>query len=343
MFNFLSGEKRSESPKTAAEAAMSYFGSFVSSVQDITTVIKTQVERVADTALSDFSKEQNAFVCQKNKHGCEPALPPWTGCSDESKLKDQIIALSVDKRNFLRDPPPGARQFNFDFETFYPVAMVTLLEDPKLEVMRFELVPKEISEEHFWRNYFYRVSLIKQSSAALSSNDAKPPAGVTSSQSSPSPIPVNADVRSSSTWSGGLPVVGAILSPASPVTSVLEDSDLESEASFAGEPSELSDAPTIPWKPSVSPVGNSSTPTDITVTPRAEHVTVAIVSTTDKVDDATTPEWEVALQKELNSIENLDDLEASLSMDMANLSNLTAQEGQDWEKEIQGMLDDADM
>ncbi|XP_042221862.1 synapse-associated protein 1-like isoform X1 [Homarus americanus] len=29
--------------------------------------------------------------------------------------------------------------------------------------MRFELVPKTINEETFWRNYFYRVGLIRQS------------------------------------------------------------------------------------------------------------------------------------------------------------------------------------
>uniref|UniRef100_A0A3Q1HRZ4 Synapse associated protein 1 n=1 Tax=Acanthochromis polyacanthus TaxID=80966 RepID=A0A3Q1HRZ4_9TELE len=29
--------------------------------------------------------------------------------------------------------------------------------------MRFDLVPKHVKEEVFWRNYFYRVSLIKQS------------------------------------------------------------------------------------------------------------------------------------------------------------------------------------
>lgn len=35
-------------------------------------------------------------------------------------------------------------------------------EDPALEKMRFDLVPKIITEENFWRNYFYRVSLICQ-------------------------------------------------------------------------------------------------------------------------------------------------------------------------------------
>eukprot|EP00069_Balaena_mysticetus_P010035 bmy_01261T0 len=67
-----------------------------------------------------------------------------------------------DKRNFLRDPPAGV-QFNFDFDQMYPVALVMLQEDELLSRMRFALVPKLVKEEVFWRNYFYRVSLIKQS------------------------------------------------------------------------------------------------------------------------------------------------------------------------------------
>ena len=33
----------------------------------------------------------------------------------------------------------------------------------KLYNYRYELVPKVIKEDEFWKNYFYRVSLIKQS------------------------------------------------------------------------------------------------------------------------------------------------------------------------------------
>lgn len=40
--------------------------------------------------------------------------------------------------------------------------MATLKEDPNLNKMRFYLVPKEIEEQVFWRNYFYRVTLLKQ-------------------------------------------------------------------------------------------------------------------------------------------------------------------------------------
>lgn len=94
-------------------------------------------------------------------------------------------------------------QFSFDYNAAYPVAKAVLQEDDNLQKMRFELVPKQyvfsnvhsrnfaadveivdipsvfvwvmfcfvcirVTEEHFWRNYFYRVSLIKQS-AQLSS------------------------------------------------------------------------------------------------------------------------------------------------------------------------------
>ena len=47
-----------------------------------------------------------------------------------------------DSRNVLRNPPPGV-QFLFDFAKSYPVAMATLKEDPRLQKLRFELVPKK--------------------------------------------------------------------------------------------------------------------------------------------------------------------------------------------------------
>ncbi|NXV77364.1 SYAP1 protein, partial [Atlantisia rogersi] len=92
----------------------------------------------------------------------EAAVPPWVDSNEEETIQQQILALSADKRNFLRDPPAGV-QFNFDFDQMYPVAMVMLQEDELLNRMRFDLVPKHVKEEVFWRNYFYRVSLIKQS------------------------------------------------------------------------------------------------------------------------------------------------------------------------------------
>jgi hypothetical protein len=41
----------------------------------------------------------------------------------------------------MRSPPSGV-DFQFDYEIYYPIALAILAEDPELEKMRFELVPK---------------------------------------------------------------------------------------------------------------------------------------------------------------------------------------------------------
>ncbi|XP_055643866.1 synapse-associated protein of 47 kDa isoform X3 [Toxorhynchites rutilus septentrionalis] len=113
-----------------------------------------------NTILGEFNKEQEAFI--KNQQGAGgPSVCPWVGHSNEAKIKEEILSLSADRRNFVRAPPAGV-EFEFDYDQSYPVALAIMNEDKELEKMRFELVPKIITEENFWRNYFYRVSLICQ-------------------------------------------------------------------------------------------------------------------------------------------------------------------------------------
>uniref|UniRef100_G3PLM4 BSD domain-containing protein n=1 Tax=Gasterosteus aculeatus aculeatus TaxID=481459 RepID=G3PLM4_GASAC len=114
------------------------------------------------TILGEFQKEQEKFVQEKKAKASGFAVPPWVGYNEEAAIQQQILALSADKRHFLRDPPAGV-QFHFDFERMHPVAMVMLEEDELLRQMRFQLVPKRMKEEAFWKNYFYRVSLIERS------------------------------------------------------------------------------------------------------------------------------------------------------------------------------------
>lgn len=92
----------------------------------------------------------------------EAPVAPWSGYQNEEDLREKIIALSADSRNFLRAPPGGV---NFDLETSGVAAhaLVLLKEDPRLERMRYDFVPKRVKEDEFWRNYFYRVGLVKQS------------------------------------------------------------------------------------------------------------------------------------------------------------------------------------
>uniref|UniRef100_A0A8C1XN80 Synapse-associated protein 1 n=1 Tax=Cyprinus carpio TaxID=7962 RepID=A0A8C1XN80_CYPCA len=127
------------------------------------TVEESNIDGIIDkTILGDFQKEQEKFVQEKNARKSDAAVPPWVGYTEEETIQQQILALSADKRNFLRDPPAGV-QFQFDFDQMSAVALVMLQEDELLNRMRFDLVPKQVKEDVFWRNYFYRVSLIKQS------------------------------------------------------------------------------------------------------------------------------------------------------------------------------------
>lgn len=138
------------------------------------------------TILGDFSREQEKFVStnRERKKQSEAAVAPWVGYNEEEAMKTQILALSKDKRNVLRNPPSGV-QFYFDYESIFPIAMVMLDEDPNLKALRFELVPKQVKEEMFWRNYFYRVSLIKQSTQLTSMTHQRGAAAVSSGKSSP--------------------------------------------------------------------------------------------------------------------------------------------------------------
>ncbi|XP_053200633.1 synapse-associated protein 1-like isoform X2 [Panonychus citri] len=130
------------------------------------TKLKQTVEH--NSLLADFTKEQQEFI---KEHGgnIEVGEPPWIGCEQEEEVKTQIISLSQDKRNFVRSPPSGV-QFDFDMQQMLPVTLAILKHDPNLEKMRFDLVPKLVNEETFWRNYFYRVSLIKQSTSLSNMN-----------------------------------------------------------------------------------------------------------------------------------------------------------------------------
>ncbi|EGW02129.1 Synapse-associated protein 1 [Cricetulus griseus] len=160
------------------------------SVAETAQTIRKSVEEgkidgiIDKTIIGDFQKEQKKFVEEQHTKKSEAAVPPWVDSHDEETIQQQILALSADKRNFLRDPPAGVH-FNFDFDQMYPVALVMLKEDELLSKMRFALVPKQlcytilcaldphiltcvtvyqsVKEEVFWRNYFYRISLIKQS------------------------------------------------------------------------------------------------------------------------------------------------------------------------------------
>lgn len=89
--------------------------------------------------MGEFNKEQEAFA--KSQGGNKDSVPPWVGHKNEASVKDEILLLSSDRRNFVRAPPAGV-DFQFDYDVSYPTALAIMTEDTALEKMRFELVPK---------------------------------------------------------------------------------------------------------------------------------------------------------------------------------------------------------
>lgn len=112
--------------------------------QTVSQTAKQVKQAVENTSiLTDFTKEQQEFI---KEHGgsMQAGFLPWEDIQDDAKVADireQILSLSQDKRNFVRSPPNDSN-FQFDPQTCYPVALSLLKEDPNLSKMRFELVPK---------------------------------------------------------------------------------------------------------------------------------------------------------------------------------------------------------
>ncbi|KAG0721581.1 Synapse-associated protein [Chionoecetes opilio] len=66
-----------------------------------------------------------------------------------SKIKETV--QKNDRRNFVCQPPAGVN-FEFELESFLPVAQATLAQDPNLENMPAQLLPKTFrSIDEAWR------------------------------------------------------------------------------------------------------------------------------------------------------------------------------------------------
>ncbi|XP_055337277.1 synapse-associated protein 1-like isoform X2 [Paramacrobiotus metropolitanus] len=167
-------ESHPEKPLKVQKTA-GLFGVFSNLAAGITTASQSVLEQAKEaskavqktledkTIIGGFNRMQNEFIQERMARDKGPGVAPWSGCNNEEEVKKQVLALSADRRNFTRDPPSGAN-FEFDLESAMPIAVILLQDDPELNKKRFELVPKVVSEHDFWRNYYYRISLIKQSS-----------------------------------------------------------------------------------------------------------------------------------------------------------------------------------
>lgn len=121
------------------------------------------------TIIGELDKENKEFSEQLKREklvDINTVNAPWIGLPNEEQTKKHILALSNDPRNFLEEPPAG---IEINVDNVEQVAASLMKHDPNLNKIRYELVPKKISEEKFWNNYFYRVSLVQKMSKSKAS------------------------------------------------------------------------------------------------------------------------------------------------------------------------------
>ncbi|KAI3386620.1 hypothetical protein SNEBB_008752 [Seison nebaliae] len=152
----------------------------VKSVNDSTKFIKSEAVAIAESVL----EEEPKFLTENEKllENRRQVVLPWVGYTKEEQLRECILEISKEESNFLRPPPSSILEEETSYDDddgeekvnekkFLKVsvgrqlelAKMLLKEDDNLKKIRYELVPKKINENDFWRNYFYRVSLVKNS------------------------------------------------------------------------------------------------------------------------------------------------------------------------------------
>ncbi|VDM68951.1 unnamed protein product, partial [Strongylus vulgaris] len=148
---------------------------------------------VENTLIGELDREQEAFAAELAASRLPDVVEPWDGLPDRDFAKKKILALSLDHHNFIRESPG---ECEFDEATMQAMAKRLVEVDPNLSRVRFELVPKQLNEEKFWHNYFYRVSLIRQS-LMTNASDVQTPVR----KASPAPIetPSSSEVDKAST------------------------------------------------------------------------------------------------------------------------------------------------
>lgn len=88
---------------------------------------------------------------------------PWEGLPSHQALclTKEIFALGVDENSLLMHTDELQYEFNFNMDHYIILAQIMIKLDLNLKKTRHELVPELISEDHFWRNYFYKIEFLK--------------------------------------------------------------------------------------------------------------------------------------------------------------------------------------
>jgi len=320
-----------ENVKQVASKLGSYLYGFASVATNTASKLKdTAAEQFDKGILADFNRENEKFKQENETRRIGDGVPPWVGYHEEAAMKRQILALSTDERNFLRSPPSGV-DFVFDVEQKMPVAMATLAQDENLEKMRFQLVPKKVTEEKFWRNYFYRVSLVKQSTqlSSMADNEMKLSHSSTESLNKTSDsmetaatTTTTADTQQEGNSSGGDEILDT--------DDIVEDDDEQLVGSPSAAHEFVSDSfqgnEGLSEEERIQMMGEASEDTVDETAAVDDDNNTAVTSEVVGIERSESDDWDLEkeLQEEIESFE---------------LVNENTEESEHWEKEIEDLIE----
>ncbi|KAI8096979.1 uncharacterized protein BX664DRAFT_356272 [Halteromyces radiatus] len=162
--SFFSSFASSFVPSKTATDISKKFNSFTQTLQQRARELPKNISRLPDTldAEHDNFVRNKKTIDEKEVSTRSELVMPWDGYGIyEQELKRRILEIPEDQRNFII-PPPEDTTFEFDLKAYSQSARAILTQDKALSHMRFLLVPQQVNEVTFWRNYFYRVTTVKK-------------------------------------------------------------------------------------------------------------------------------------------------------------------------------------
>mmetsp|Transcript_62292 Transcript_62292/g.103575 ORF Transcript_62292/g.103575 Transcript_62292/m.103575 type:complete len:299 (-) Transcript_62292:119-1015(-) len=197
-------------------------------------------------------QDQAALSTQTASRSAGVIMLPWEQPGLSAEVRARMRGLSQDRAVFLSPPDSAAcTEFKFEMRECVGVVLEALSVDKHLERQRHQLVPQQVSEEMFFRNYFWHLHAIAHGSPIeLASDTASTSSAVLIANSSSSEgTEVAAPSRSVTPAEGSLEEQFESISDemlANAVSSKLRPTEGESAASspLTGAPAPLeSEAP----------------------------------------------------------------------------------------------------
>ena len=82
---------------------------------------------------------------------------------DKAKeLTKQVYGLGIDVDSLLMQTEELEYEYRFNLDHYIVLAQILLQMDLNLKKTRHDLVPELITEDDFWRNYFYKIECFKR-------------------------------------------------------------------------------------------------------------------------------------------------------------------------------------